>query len=70
MLFNIDMKKRMIQVVSFEDATSNNEKTCNEFLSTLRHEDFISMHTNFNTIVGGLSYTVVYYENEILRKKN
>lgn len=51
------------QVEKFDNVTGDNLKDCNDFLGTLG-ANVLSVNTFYDTILGGVIYVVVYFENK------
>ena len=51
------------QVKTFNNATRDNEKSCNDFLNTIPNSCVI-ITPIYNTIIGGVIYVVVYTTND------
>ena len=55
------MNNPYLQVRTFDDYTKDSQSECNEFLKKLggRVKD---VNTHYNTILGGIIYTVIFWE--------
>ena len=56
----MDVFAHHLTVKTFDNITGDTAKECNDFLKTIPKDSIIDVKVTFNTLLGGVIYTVLY----------